>query len=99
MHEALVASGNATASVLLLAEWEVVFAGADRGGRGVPGDHRAGRLHRARRRFRTVFEGLLARDDGARPRREASETSTTLRPCPAASPGDTQTTRGCQGGS
>jgi RNA polymerase sigma factor (sigma-70 family) len=62
--------------VLLLTEWEGLSPAQIAGVLGCLTVTARGRLHRARRRFRAVFEELLARDDGEQPRREGSEVST-----------------------
>jgi RNA polymerase sigma factor (sigma-70 family) len=80
VHEALGRLRQRDREVLLLAEWEGLSPAQIAAVMACPAITARGRLHRARRRFRTVFEGLLARDDGARPRREAPETSTTSVP-------------------
>jgi DNA-directed RNA polymerase specialized sigma24 family protein len=63
--------------VLLLAEWEGLSPTQIAAVLGCLTVTARGRLHRARRRFRAVFEDLLARDDSEQPRREGSEVSTT----------------------
>jgi RNA polymerase sigma-70 factor (ECF subfamily) len=76
VHEALGRLGPRDREILLLAEWE-----------GLPPSQIAevmdclaitarGRLHRARRRFRAVFEDLRTRDDGEQPGPAAAEMST-----------------------
>ena len=80
VHEALGRLRQLDREVLLLAEWEGLSPAQIAVVMACPAITARGRLHRARRRFRTVFEGLLARDDGARPGRETSETSTTSVP-------------------
>jgi RNA polymerase sigma factor (sigma-70 family) len=80
VHEALGRLRQRDREVLLLAEWEGLSPAQIAAVMACPAITARGRLHRARRRFRAVFEGLLARDDSAQPRREASETSTTSVP-------------------
>jgi RNA polymerase sigma factor (sigma-70 family) len=77
VHEALGCLGPRDREVLLLAEWEGLSPAQIAAVLGCLAMTARGRLHRARRRFRTVFEDLRARDDGEPPRREASEVSTT----------------------
>lgn len=84
VHEALDRLGPRDREVLLLAEWE----GLSPSQIAVVMDCRAitarGRLHRARRRFRTAFEDLLAGDlarGGEPPGRDAPEASTTSIHC------------------
>jgi RNA polymerase sigma factor (sigma-70 family) len=77
VHEALCRLGPRDREVLLLAEWEGLSPAQIAAVLGCLAMTARGRLHRARGRFRTVFEDLLARDDSEPPRREASEGSTT----------------------
>jgi RNA polymerase sigma factor (sigma-70 family) len=63
--------------MLLLAEWEGLSPAQIAAVLGCLTVTARGRLHRARRRFRAVFEDLLARDDGEQRRREGSEVFTT----------------------
>jgi RNA polymerase sigma factor (sigma-70 family) len=77
VHEALCRLGPRDREVLLLAEWEGLSPAQIAAVLGCLAMTARGRLHRARGRFRTVFEDLLARDDSEPPRREASEVSTT----------------------
>lgn len=63
------------ASLLLLSEWEGLSPTQIAAVLGCFTVTARGRLHRARRRFRTVFEDLLARDGDERPSREASDVS------------------------
>ena len=77
VHEALGRLGVPDREVLLLAEWEGLSPAQIAGVLGCPAVTARGRLHRARRRFRTVFVELLARADGEQSRRETSELSTT----------------------
>jgi RNA polymerase sigma factor (sigma-70 family) len=78
VHEALRCLGSRDREVLLLAEWEDLSPAQIAAVLGCLAMTARGRLHRARRRFRTVFEDLRARDDGEQPRREASEPSTSV---------------------
>jgi RNA polymerase sigma factor (sigma-70 family) len=82
VHEALGRLGPRDREVLLLAEWERLSPAQIGTVLGCLAITARGRLHRARRRFRTVFEDLLARDDGAPARREASDVATTVPPRP-----------------
>ena len=77
MHEALGRLGPRDREVLLLAEWEGLSPAQTAGVLGCLAITARGRLHRARRRFRTVFEDLLAHDDAEQPRPEASDVATT----------------------
>ena len=77
VHEALGRLGPRDREVLLLAEWEDLSPVQIAAVLGCLAITARGRLHRARRRFRTVFEDLLARDDGAQPGREAPDVTTT----------------------
>jgi RNA polymerase sigma factor (sigma-70 family) len=63
VHEALGRLGPRDREVLLLAEWEGLSPAQIAAVLGCLAITARGRLHRARRRFRTVFEALLARDD------------------------------------
>jgi DNA-directed RNA polymerase specialized sigma24 family protein len=76
VYEALGRLGPRDREVLLLAEWEDLSPAQIAAVLGCLAITARGRLHRARRRFRTVFEDLLARDDGEQPRREASDVAT-----------------------
>ena len=58
--------------VLLLAEWEGLSPAQIAAVLGCQTVTARGRLHRARRRFRAVYEELLSRDDGEQPSREPS---------------------------
>jgi RNA polymerase sigma factor (sigma-70 family) len=85
VHEALSRLRHRDREMLLLAEWEGLSPAQIAAVMGCRAITARGRLHRARRRFRTVFEGLLARDDNEQPRRDGSEASTTsvpVRPLP-----------------
>jgi RNA polymerase sigma factor (sigma-70 family) len=79
VHETLRCLGPGDREVLLLAEWEGLSPAQIAAVVGCLTVTARGRLHRARRRFRTVYEELLARDAGeqrvAWPR-EAPMTST-----------------------
>jgi len=77
VYEALQRLGPLDREVLLLAEWEGLSPAQIAAVLGCLTVTARGRLHRARRRFRTVFEELLGRDLGAEPRGEVSELSTT----------------------
>jgi RNA polymerase sigma factor (sigma-70 family) len=77
VHEALGCLGPRDREVLLLSEWEGLSPAQIAGVLGCLAMTARGRLHRARRRFRAVFEDLLARDESEQPRREALELSTT----------------------
>ena len=78
VHEALRCLGPRDREVLLLAEWEDLSPAQIAAVLGCLGMTARGRLHRARRRFRAVFEDLRARDDGEPPRHEAPEASPTF---------------------
>ena len=77
VHEALGRLGPRDREVLLLSQWEDLSPMQIAAVLGCLAITARGRLHRARRRFRTVFEDLLARDDGAQPGREAPDVTTT----------------------
>jgi RNA polymerase sigma-70 factor (ECF subfamily) len=77
VHEALDRLGQRDREVLLLAEWEGLTPAEIAVVLDCLAITARGRLHRARRRFRTVFEELLARDDGDPPRPRASEAPTS----------------------
>jgi RNA polymerase sigma-70 factor (ECF subfamily) len=77
VREALGRLGARDREVLLLAEWEDLSPAQIAVVLGCRAITARGRLHRARRRFREVFEDLLARDHGEPARSEASEASTT----------------------
>lgn len=80
VHEALGRLEPRDREVLLLAEWEGLSPVEIAAVMDCLAITARGRLHRARRRFRTVFEELLARDlsrDGEPPGRQAAEASTT----------------------
>ena len=62
MHEALRRLGPRDREVLLLAEWEGLTPVQIAGVLGCLTVTARGRLHRARRRFRSVYEELLARE-------------------------------------
>jgi RNA polymerase sigma factor (sigma-70 family) len=67
VHEALDRLGPRDREVLLLAEWEGLSPAEIAVVLGCRGITARGRLHRARRRFRSVFEGLRGRDDSEQP--------------------------------
>ena len=71
VHEALGRLGPADREVLLLAEWEGLSPAQIGAVLGCLAVTARGRLHRARRRFRAVFEDLRARDH--KPKRESAE--------------------------
>jgi RNA polymerase sigma factor (sigma-70 family) len=73
VHEALRRLGPRDREVLLLAEWEDLAPAEIAAVMGCLAITARSRLHRARRRFRAVFEDLLARDDDQPPGREAPE--------------------------
>jgi RNA polymerase sigma factor (sigma-70 family) len=77
VRSALRRLGPRDREVLLLAEWEGLSPAQIAGVLGCITVTARGRLHRARRRFRAVFEDLLACDDSEQPRRDGSEVSTT----------------------
>jgi RNA polymerase sigma factor (sigma-70 family) len=66
VHEALRLLGPRDREVLLLAEWEGLTPAQIAAVLGCLAVTARGRLHRARRRFRTVFEELRARERTAR---------------------------------
>ena len=72
VHEALRRLGPRDREVLLLSEWEGLTPAEIAVVMGCLAMTARGRLHRARRRFRTAFEDLLAHDDGEQPGREAA---------------------------
>jgi RNA polymerase sigma-70 factor (ECF subfamily) len=71
VHEALRRLGRRDREVLLLAEWEGLSPAQIGAVLGCLAVTARGRLHRARRRFGSVFDELRARDD--LPRRETPE--------------------------
>jgi RNA polymerase sigma factor (sigma-70 family) len=76
VHEALRRLGPRDREVLLLAEWEGLSPAQIAAVMGCLAMTARGRLHRARRRFRSVFEDLLAREaahDNARFAKEDHE--------------------------
>ncbi len=86
VHDALRVLPPRDREVLLLAEWEDLSPTQIATVLGCLTVTARGRLHRARRRFRTVFEALRAADDADQPRREALERTGefhVLRPAPA----------------
>jgi RNA polymerase sigma-70 factor (ECF subfamily) len=72
VHEALRRLGPRDREVLLLAEWENLSPAEIAAVQGCLTVTARGRLHRARRRFRSVFEDMLDRHDSERPRCEPS---------------------------
>jgi RNA polymerase sigma factor (sigma-70 family) len=72
VHEALRRLGPRDREVLLLSEWEGLTPAEIAVVMGCLAMTARGRLHRARRRFRTAFEDLVARADSERPRHEAA---------------------------
>jgi RNA polymerase sigma factor (sigma-70 family) len=72
VREALRRLGPTDREILLLTEWEGLSPAQIAKVLGCLTVTARGRLHRARRRFRDVFEELLAREN-ERPRRQASE--------------------------
>jgi RNA polymerase sigma-70 factor, ECF subfamily len=76
VHEALGRLGPRDREILLLAEWEGLSPSQIAEVMDCLAITARGRLHRARRRFRAVFEELRARDDGDQPRPGAAEMST-----------------------
>jgi RNA polymerase sigma factor (sigma-70 family) len=76
VHEALRHLGPGDREVLLLAEWEGLSPAQIAVVLGCRAITARGRLHRARRRFRTVFEDLVARDDSDPPAGEAPDAAT-----------------------
>jgi RNA polymerase sigma factor (sigma-70 family) len=76
VHEALGRLGPRDREVLLLAEWEDLSPTQIAAVVGCRAITARGRLHRARRRFRAVYEDLLARDDNEPVGREVSEAAT-----------------------
>jgi RNA polymerase sigma factor (sigma-70 family) len=87
VHEALRSLAPRDREVLLLAEWEGLSPLQIAAVMGCPAVTARGRLHRARRRFRTAFEELADRHDDIR----------LLRPPAAVRPGRTAQAR--EGGS
>jgi RNA polymerase sigma factor (sigma-70 family) len=69
VHEALRRLGPRDREVLLLAEWEGLSPAQIAAVLGCITVTARGRLHRARRRFRTAFDELRASADGEQPRR------------------------------
>jgi RNA polymerase sigma factor (sigma-70 family) len=68
VHEALDRLGSRDREVLLFAEWEGLSPAEIASVLGCLAVTARGKLHRARRRFRAVYEELLARDGGHRRR-------------------------------
>jgi RNA polymerase sigma factor (sigma-70 family) len=78
VHEALRRLGPLDREVLLLSEWEGLAPAQIASVLGCAKVTARGRLHRARRRFRLIFEQLAAGEDGQRCRRsELPATSVT----------------------
>jgi RNA polymerase sigma-70 factor (ECF subfamily) len=77
VHEALRRLGPRDREVLLLAEWEGLSLAEIAVVLGCLAITARGRLHRARRRFRAVFENLLARDEAEQPHADGSAAPTT----------------------
>jgi RNA polymerase sigma factor (sigma-70 family) len=77
VREALGRLGPRDREVLLLAEWEGLPPAQIATVLGCLAITARGRLHRARRRFRTAFEDLLARDASNQPRCAASDLAAT----------------------
>ncbi len=73
VHVALHRLGPRDREVLLLAEWEGLSPAQIASVLGCLTVTARGRLHRARHRFRTIFEELRAADSHGRPRREPSD--------------------------
>src|SRR5262249_41410869 len=84
VHEALRRLGSRDREVLLLAEWEGLQPAQIAVVLGCLAITARGRLHRARRRFRTVFEALLA-CYGAEPPRTGTSAAATPSTCPVQS--------------
>jgi RNA polymerase sigma factor (sigma-70 family) len=100
VHEALGRLPLRDREVLLLAEWEDLTPAQIAAVLGCLTVTARGRLHRARRRFRTVFEELRARHDTEQSRRETPATTAELhllRPARSAAPRTTTYVR--EGGS
>jgi RNA polymerase sigma-70 factor (ECF subfamily) len=76
VHEALGRLGPRDREILLLAEWEGLSPSQIAEVMDCLAITARGRLHRARRRFRAVFEDLRVRDDGDQPGPAAAEMST-----------------------
>ncbi len=70
VHEALRSLGPRDREVLLLAEWEGLTPAQIAAVLGCLTVTARGRLHRARRRFRTAYEELHVRGDGESPRHD-----------------------------
>jgi RNA polymerase sigma-70 factor (ECF subfamily) len=79
VHEALRRLRPGDREVLLLAEWEGLAPAQIAVVMDCLPITARGRLHRARRRFRAVFEHLLVRDDHDRPRAASAELATAPR--------------------
>jgi RNA polymerase sigma factor (sigma-70 family) len=88
VHEVLRRLGPGDREVLLLSEWEGLTPAEIGSVLGCLTVTARGRLHRARRRFRAVFEELLAEDADERRQARAgtAELRLTRRPAPAVAP-------------
>jgi RNA polymerase sigma factor (sigma-70 family) len=89
VHEALRALGSRDREVLLLAEWEGLSSAQIAAVLGCHTVTARGRLHRARRRFRALFDELAAGDDSEQPARGGPKGSNgfrLLRPAAAMRP-------------
>jgi RNA polymerase sigma factor (sigma-70 family) len=73
VHEALRRLGPLDREVLLLSEWEGLSPAQIASALRCPKVTARGRLHRARRRFRSIFEQLAAGEDDERRPRPATE--------------------------
>jgi RNA polymerase sigma factor (sigma-70 family) len=82
VHEALRRLGPRDREVLLLAEWEGLAPAEIAAVMGCLAITARSRLHRARRRFRAVFDDLLARDDDQPPGRAAPAPARSAHPPP-----------------
>ena len=91
VHEALRRLEARDREVLLLSEWEGLAPAQIAAVLGCLTVTARGRLHRARRRFRDVFEQLHARGEGEEPRRTSSKPVSTslypVRPLPSGASG------------
>jgi RNA polymerase sigma factor (sigma-70 family) len=86
VREALARLNARDREVLLLAEWEGLSPAQIARVVGCLTVTARGRLHRARLRFRAVFEQLLVHDETRRPGREPRARSAFLRPATALTP-------------
>jgi RNA polymerase sigma factor (sigma-70 family) len=77
VHEALRRLGPLDREVLLLSEWEGLSPAQIASVLQCPKVTARGRLHRARRRFRSIFEELAAGEHGERRSRAGSEAAAT----------------------